>query len=114
MRPTPPSLPAACPASNTTTVDLLAALRVIGDPARHDGPPAAGHDNTAYSAPDVAPHDGPTAPARWPALDTAETGLRTACLDRVATTKLSKKVTTLDGDTVALTAATSTRRCRAC
>ena len=37
-------------------------------------------------------------------LDNAEAGLRTACLTGVATTKLSKKVTTPDGDTVALTA----------
>ena len=37
-------------------------------------------------------------------LDNAEAGLRTACLTGVATTKLSKEVTTPDGNTVALTA----------
>ena len=38
------------------------------------------------------------------ALDSAEAGLRTACMTGVATAKLSKNITTPDGNTVALTA----------
>jgi hypothetical protein len=38
------------------------------------------------------------------ALDNAEAALRTACLTGVATAKMSKKVTTRDGHTIALTA----------
>ena len=37
-------------------------------------------------------------------LDNAEAGLRTACLTGVATVKMTKEVTTPDGQTVALTA----------
>ena len=37
-------------------------------------------------------------------LDNAEAGLRTACMTGVATTKMSKNITTPDGNTVALTA----------
>jgi hypothetical protein len=37
-------------------------------------------------------------------LDNAEAALRTACLTGVATTKMSREVTTPDGNTIALTA----------
>lgn len=100
-RPSPPA--SYCPASNTITVDLPA-LRVIGDPSEgFDGPPLQG-DNTAYSALTSRYMMALQHQHGGLALDTAETGLRTACLTGVATTKLSKKVTTPDGDTVALTA----------
>jgi len=100
-RPSPPA--SYCPASNTITVDLPG-LQAIGTPSEDsNGAPLQG-DNTAYSV--LASrymmalqhqHGGV-------ALDTAEAGLRTACLTGVATTRLSKKVTTADGSTVALTA----------
>jgi hypothetical protein len=38
------------------------------------------------------------------ALDSAEAALRTACLTGVATTKMTKDITTPDGNTIALTA----------
>jgi hypothetical protein len=100
-RPSPPV--SYCPASNTIAVDLPG-LKAIGATSEDaNGAPLQG-DNTAYSA--LASrymmalehqHGGV-------ALDTAEAGLRTACLTGVATTRLSKKVTTSDGNTVALTA----------
>jgi hypothetical protein len=100
-RPSPPV--SYCPASNTIAVDLPG-LKSIGATSEDaNGAPLQG-DNTAYSA--LASrymmalehqHGGV-------ALDTAEAGLRTACLTGVATTRLSKKVTTSDGNTVALTA----------
>lgn len=100
-RPSPPA--SYCPASNTITVDLPA-LQAIGDPSEgFDGPPLQG-DNTAYSALTSRYMMALQHQHGGLALDTAETGLRTACLTGVATTKLSKKVTTPDGDTVALTA----------
>lgn len=76
----------------------------MGEPSEEsNGGPLQG-DNTAYSV--LASrfmmalehqHGGV-------ALDTAEAGLRTACLTGVATTRLSKTITTADGNTVALTA----------
>jgi predicted metalloprotease len=100
-RPSPPA--SYCPASNTITVDL-AGLKAIGTPDEgFNGPPLQG-DNTAYSALTSRymmalehQHGGVS-------MDTAEAGLRTACLTGVATTKLSKQITTPDGNTVALTA----------
>jgi predicted metalloprotease len=100
-RPSPPA--SYCPASNTINVDLKA-LQVMGTPDEgFNGPPLQG-DNTAYSALTsrymmALEHQHGGLP-----LDTAEAGLRTACLTGVATTKLSKKITTPGGDTVALTA----------
>lgn len=100
-RPSPPA--SYCPASNTIVVDLPG-LQALGKST--DGLDGAGlqGDNTAYSALMSRymmalqhEHGGVT-------LDNAEAGLRTACLTGVATTKLSKTVTTPDGDTVALTA----------
>jgi predicted metalloprotease len=100
-RPSPPA--SFCPASNTITVDLPG-LQAIGTPsADSNGAPLQG-DNTAYSALAsrymmALEHQHGGVP-----LDTAEAGLRTACLTGVATSRLSKNVTTADGGTVALTA----------
>ena len=100
-RPSPPA--SYCPASNTITADLPG-LQAIGDPSEgFDGPPLQG-DNTAYSALTSRYMMALEHQHRGLALDTAEAGLRTACLTGVATTKLSKKITTSDGHTVALTA----------
>jgi len=100
-RPSPPA--SYCPASNTITVDLPG-LQAIGAPSEGFEGPALQGDNTAYSALMSRymlawqhEHGGLV-------LDDAEAGLRTACLTGVATTKLSKDVTTPDGNTVALTA----------
>ena len=100
-RPSPPA--PYCPASNTITVDLPG-LQAISDPSEgFDGPPLQG-DNTAYSALTSRYMMALEHQHRGLPLDTAEAGLRTACLTGVATTKLSKKITTSDGKTVALTA----------
>lgn len=100
-RPSPPA--SYCPASNTIVVDLPE-LQLIGATTEGaDGVVLQG-DNTAYSV--VVSrymlafqneHGGL-------ALDTAEAGLRTACLTGVATRKLSTQITTPDGNTVGLTA----------
>ncbi len=103
-RPSPPV--SFCPATNTIAVDLPA-LQELGTPtdgfdAAVDGPTLQG-DNTAYSAL-VSRYMVALQHERGLSLDTAETGLRTACLTGAATTKLSKTITTPDGNTVALTA----------
>ena len=92
-----------CPATNTIAVDLPR-LQAMGAPSEGIEGPALQGDNTAYSALISRymmawqhEHGGLV-------LDDAEAGLRTACLTGVATTKLSKDVTTPDGNTVALTA----------
>jgi predicted metalloprotease len=100
-RPSPPA--SYCPASNTITVDLPG-LAAIGAPSEGVDGPALQGDNTAYSALTsrymmALEHQRGGVP-----LDTAEAGLRTACLTGVATTRLSKTITTPDGNTVALTA----------
>ncbi len=99
-----PSSPASyCPASNTITVDLPA-LQAIGTPTEgYDGPPLQG-DNTAYSVLVSRFVMALENERGGLVLDDAEAGLRTACLTGVATTKLSKEITTPDGNTVALTA----------
>ena len=82
----------------------LPGLQAISDPSEgFDGPPLQG-DNTAYSALTSRYMMALEHQHRGLPLDTAEAGLRTACLTGVATTKLSKKITTSDGKTVALTA----------
>ncbi len=100
-RPSPPV--SYCPASNTITVDLPG-LRAIAAPAEgYEGPPLQG-DNTAYSVL-VSRYMMALEHQRGNvALDNAEAGLRTACLTGVATSRLSKDITTPDGNTVALTA----------
>jgi predicted metalloprotease len=100
-RPSPPV--SFCPATNTIAVDLPGLQKMGASNEGQDNVLVQG-DNTAYSA--VVSryvlalqnqHGGLV-------LDNAEAGLRTACLTGVATTKLSKEVTTPDGNTVALTA----------
>lgn len=101
-RPSPPV--SYCPAANTISVDL-AELAAMGVPPDFDDPASmATGDNTAYSVLvsrylQVIQHE-----RGGVALDSAAAALRTACLTGVATTKMSKAVTTRDGDTVALTA----------
>jgi hypothetical protein len=97
-RPTPPA--SFCPATNTIAVDL-APLKRLGAPT--EGLTGMTGDNTAYSVLIsrymLAIQDQLGLP-----LDTAEAGLRTACLTGVATSKLVRPVNTPDGNTVALTA----------
>ena len=101
-RPNPPV--SYCPATNTIAVDLPD-LEVMGAPPDIEDPSSlATGDNTAYSVlvsryMQAIQHERGGLP-----LDDAEAALRTACLTGVATTKLSKKVVTSDGTTVALTA----------
>jgi predicted metalloprotease len=99
-----PSAPVSyCPATNTIAVDLPA-LQKMG--ASNDSPDSVlvTGDNTAYSVL-VSRYMLAVQHERGGlVLDNAEAGLRTACLTGVATTKLSKQVTTSDGNTVALTA----------
>ena len=100
-RPSPPV--SYCPASNTITVDLPG-LQAMGTPTEgYDGPALQG-DNTAYSVLVSRYMMALERERGGLELDTAEAGLRTACLTGVATTKLSKDITTPDGNTVALTA----------
>jgi hypothetical protein len=93
-----------CPASNTIVVDLpeLETMGMQSD--GEEGTGLANGDNTAYSVlvsrymqAIQQEHGGVT-------LDNAEAALRTACLTGVATVKMSKDVTTPDGNTIALTA----------
>ncbi|MGV0788774.1 neutral zinc metallopeptidase [Mycolicibacterium sp. XJ2] len=97
-RPTPPA--SFCPATNTIAVDL-AALKKLG--AASEGPTGLTGDNTAYSVL-ISRYALSLQQELGLPLDTAETGLRTACLTGVATRKLSQQVNTPDGNTVALTA----------
>lgn len=100
-RPSPPV--SYCPASNTIAVDLPA-LQAMGAPTEgYDGPPLQG-DNTAYSVLVSRYMMALQHERDGLVLDDAEAGLRTACLTGVATTKLSRDITTPDGNTVALTA----------
>jgi predicted metalloprotease len=101
-RPSPPV--SFCPATNTIAVDLPA-LEAMGTPSgqKEAGGEVSG-DNTAYSVLVsrymlALQHERGGVP-----LDSAEAALRTACLTGVATTKMTKAVTTSDGNTVALTA----------
>ena len=102
-RPSPPA--SYCPATNTIAVDLPA-LEALGAASESDDEfsTALSGDNTAYSVlvsrfllAVQQEHGGLE-------LNTAAAGLRTACLTGVATTKLSREVSTPDGNTVALTA----------
>ena len=100
-----PSPPASyCPATNTIVVDL-AELGVMGIQSDSGGGGGlASGDNTAYSVL-VSRYMQAIEHARGGVvLDNAEAALRTACLTGVATVKMSKTVTTPDGNTVALTA----------
>lgn len=94
-----------CPSTNTIAVDLPA-LEMLGTPQGEadDTLTILSGDNSAYSVlmsryvMSLQHQHGGLA------LDTAEAGLRTACLTGVATTKLANGVNTPDGNTVALTA----------
>jgi predicted metalloprotease len=100
-RPSPPV--SYCPASNTIVVDMPE-LEVLGARAdRADAGGLASGDNTAYSVL-VSRYMQAIQHQRGLVLDSAEAALRTACLSGVATTKMSKEITTPDGNTIALTA----------
>jgi predicted metalloprotease len=100
-RPSPPA--SYCPATNTIVVDM-AELGVMGIQSDSGGGGLASGDNTAYSVL-VSRYMQAIEHARGGVvLDNAEAALRTACLTGVATVKMSKTVTTPDGNTVALTA----------
>jgi hypothetical protein len=92
-----------CPASNTITVDLPGLQAAGASTEGYDGPELQG-DNTAYSMLVSRFMMALQNERGGLTLDNAEAGLRTACLTGVATTKLSKEITTPDGNTVALTA----------
>ncbi len=100
-RPSPPA--SYCPATNTIVVDL-AELEVMGTQTDTEEGGLASGDNTAYSVL-VSRYMQAIQHARGGiVLDNAEAALRTACLTGVATVKMSKTVTTPDGNTIALTA----------
>ncbi len=100
-RPSPPA--SFCPATNTIVVDLpeLEAMGAPSDEADSGGPLTG--DNTAYSVL-VSRYMQAIQHERGVVLDNAEAALRTACLTGVATTKMSREVSTPDGNTIALTA----------
>src|SRR5258705_9821529 len=101
-RPSPPA--SYCPAANTIVVDL-AELEVMGTQSdSDDGGGLASGDNTAYSVLVSRYMQAVQHAHRGLMLDNAEAALRTACLTGVATVKMSKTVTTPDGNTIALTA----------
>lgn len=99
-----PSAPASfCPATNTITVDL-AGLEAMGTASDGDQMSVLTGDNSAYSVLMSRYMLAIQNEKGGLVLDSAEAGLRTACLTGVATTKLSKGVSTPDGNTVALSA----------
>ncbi|MGV0994200.1 MAG: neutral zinc metallopeptidase [Mycobacterium sp.] len=100
-RPSPPA--SYCPASNTIVVDLPELQRMGATTEGADGVVLQG-DNTAYSVVVSRYMMAVQHELGGLALDTAEAGLRTACLTGVATKKLSTQITTPDGNTVGLTA----------
>ena len=100
-RPSPPV--SFCPATNTIAVDLPGLQKMGASNEGQDNVLVQG-DNTAYSAVVSRYMLALQHQQGGLVLDNAEAGLRTACLTGVATTKLSKEVTTPDGNTVALTA----------
>ena len=101
-RPSPPA--SYCPASNTIVVDLpeLEVMGAQSDDA--DGGGVLSGDNTAYSVLVSRYMQAIQHERGGLVLDNAEAALRTACLTGVATTKMSKAVSTPDGNTIALTA----------
>lgn len=100
-RPSPPV--SFCPSTNTIAVDLPALEKIGASNEGQDNVLVQG-DNTAYSVVVSRYMLALQHQKGGLVLDNAEAGLRTACLTGVATTKLSKEVTTPDGNTVALTA----------
>jgi hypothetical protein len=79
----------------------LAALKRLGSAGT--GPVGLSGDNTAYSVL-ISRHMLTYQHALGLSVDSAEAGLRTACLTGAATRKLARQVRTPDGNTVALTA----------
>ncbi len=100
-RPSPPV--SFCPASNTIVVDLPG-LQEMGTPVEGEDGLVLQGDNTAYSALVSRYMMALQSERGGLVLDSAEAGLRTACLTGVATTKMSTTITTAGGNTVALTA----------
>ena len=102
-RPSPPV--SFCPATNTIDVDLPA-LEKLGTPQGDPDDMLAvlSGDNSAYSVLMSRYVMSLQHQRGGLVLDSAEAGLRTACLTGVATTKLADGVNTQDGNTVALTA----------
>ncbi len=100
-RPSPPV--SYCPATNTIAVDLPK-LQKIGTSTEGNENVLLQGDNTAYSVLMSRYMLALEHQRGGLVLDNAEAGLRTACLTGVATAKLSKEVSTPDGNTVALTA----------
>jgi predicted metalloprotease len=101
-RPSPPA--SFCPATNTIVVDL-AELQAMGTQSDNaDGGGLASGDNTAYSVLVSRYMQALQHAHGGVLLDNAEAALRTACLTGVATVKMSKTITTPDGNTIALTA----------
>jgi predicted metalloprotease len=100
-RPSPPA--SYCPATNTIVVDL-AELEVMGTQSDSEDGGLASGDNTAYSVLVSRYMQAIQHERGGVVLDNAEAALRTACLTGVATVKMSKNVTTPDGNTIALTA----------
>jgi predicted metalloprotease len=100
-----PSGPASyCPATNTIAVDVDKLAKMGTQNDNEDSGGLASGDNTAYSVL-VSRYMLAIQQERGGLkLDNAEAALRTACLTGVATAKMSKDVTTPDGNTVALTA----------
>jgi predicted metalloprotease len=101
-RPSPPA--SFCPDTNTIVVDLAGLTKLGTAQSADDMLSALSGDNTAYSVLMsrymlALQHQKPGL-----ILDSAEAGLRTACLTGVATTKLADGVNTPNGNTVALTA----------
>jgi predicted metalloprotease len=100
-RPSPPV--SYCPTTNTIAVDLPE-LEAMGIPSEEQNAGMVSGDNSAYSVL-VSRYMLAVQHERGGLeLDSAEAALRTACLTGVATTKMTKAVTTSDGNTVALTA----------
>jgi predicted metalloprotease len=100
-RPSPPA--SYCPATNTIVVDLPG-LQVMGVQSDNENGGLASGDNTAYSVLVSRYMQAIQHARRGVPLDNAEAALRTACLTGVATVKMSKTVTTPDGNSIALTA----------
>ena len=101
-RPSPPA--SFCPATNTIVVDLPGLEELGAQDEQRDGADLATGDNVAYSVL-VSRYMLAIQHERGGVqLDTAAAALRTACLTGVATVKMSKDVTTPDGNTIALTA----------
>jgi predicted metalloprotease len=97
--------PAAyCPSSNTIIVDLPELVKMGAPTEEGEGGGLATGDNIAYSILVSRYMQALQHEHGGVALDNAEAALRTACLTGVATVKMTKEVTTPDGNTIALTA----------